>query len=178
MYKDLKYSAGISLLSGQTIPYTTTITPALPTASSSIYCSLVGLDIEATTAAIDMGLEITCSFYTSTDIDVFIKNISPLTLTVYVLSSMIFAFNNAQLATATPTAARYTRGIFSSSTGVNSNLLWSNALVRSFNTLVGLSSFRTIGSNFDYTITLNNGSSVTAASASSWTKFGFNLVVF
>jgi hypothetical protein len=125
-----------------------------------------------------MGLEITCSFYTSTVIDVFIRNISPLTLTVYGIFSMIFAFNNAQLATASPTAARYTHGIFSSTTGINSNLLWSNSLVRSFNTLVGLSSFRTVGLNFDFAVTINSGSSVTAASASSWTRFGFNLVVF
>jgi hypothetical protein len=91
---------------------------------------------------------------------------------------MFFAFNNAQLATATPTAARYTHGTISSATGINSNLVFSNAVIRSFNTLVGLSSFRTVGSNFDFAVTINSGSSVTAASASSWTRFGFNLVVF
>ena len=91
---------------------------------------------------------------------------------------MIFAFNNVQLSTTTPTAARYTYGTFSSTTGANSSLLWNNAIIRTFNSLVGLYSFRTTGSPFDFAITINSGTSITAKSANNWTKFGFNVVLY
>lgn len=154
------------------------LSSALPTSTSSLYCSFVGLDIATVSGANIMGLEITCTFLSSTDVRIVISNISPQTLIIYQIHPMLFGFNNAQLATATPTAARYTYGTFSSTSGVNSSLVWNNPLIRTFNTLVGLYSFNTAGSPFDFAITINSGSSVTAASTNSWTKFGFNIVLF
>jgi cysteine-rich repeat protein len=61
---------------------------------------------------------------------------------------------------------------------VNSSLVWNNVNVRNYNIFAGLYSFHTKGSPFNYAITVNNATSVSATSSNTWTKFGFNLVLF
>jgi hypothetical protein len=154
------------------------ITPSVPTATSSIYQSIIGIDLVASDSTYDIGFSIACSFTSTTSIQVVVTSLSTVNVKLNFIYVMVFIYSNAQLATVSP-PAKYTLGFFSSTAANNAALLWNYAKVRPYNTFIGLTAFQMKGDNFfNYQTGVNSDVSALASSTNNWKKLSFCVNVF
>lgn len=117
---------------------------------------------------------------TTKNLKTIYTSISKMTTILNSLTMFVFVYNNNQLSSITP-SARYTQGTFGSTTGLNSNLLAldTKQIMRSYNTIVGISAFWVLTNNsFNYATNVNPNVSITASSTNVWSNFTYQYIVF
>jgi cysteine-rich repeat protein len=170
---------GTTFTSGQSsTQYWSGVTPSVPTSTSSIFQTIIGIDLVASDTTYEIGFSISSVFASSTDINVIIKSLSTKNTKLTSIYVMVFIYNNAKLALVSPAAA-YTLATFSSTAANNAALQWSNVNVRSYNTLIGLTSFYIKGDAFfNYMTFVNDGLIAAANSTNNWQQFSFCVNLF
>jgi hypothetical protein len=167
-YLTPSYTGAVTFLPGESDVYTYSPLVAPVPADAQIYLAIIGLDIR-TDASFNFGFKASAVLISSTDLSLNITSIGSGATLVYLARVLVFVFSNTQLATSPPVPARYTLGSFSSTAGNTANLIWSNVLTKSYNTLIGLTSFKYTGNNFfHYETKVNAGVSDVASSNNNW----------